>query len=55
VSIAPLVLGSGIEAVGELDILRLRDALAFRHASFSQLGPDILLDGELHPWDGADG
>ena len=38
VSIAPIVLGSGIEAVGDLDIMRLRDALAFRRASFSQLG-----------------
>lgn len=47
VSIAPLVLGSGIEAVGELDIMRLRDALAFRRASFSQLGPDVIFDGEL--------
>ena len=47
VSIAPLVLGSGIDAVGELDILRLRDALAFRRASFSQLGEDVIFDGEL--------
>lgn len=49
VSIAPIVLGSGIEAVGDLDILRLRDALAFRRASFSQLGADIIFDGELEP------
>lgn len=49
VSIAPLVMGSGIEAVGELDIMRLRDALAFRRASFSQLGDDVIFDGELAP------
>jgi riboflavin-specific deaminase-like protein len=49
VSIAPLVLGAGIEAVGDLDILRLRDALSFRRASFSQLGPDVIFDGELEP------
>jgi GTP cyclohydrolase II len=49
VSIAPLVLGTGIEAVGDLDIMRLRDALAFRRASFSQLGPDVIFDGELDP------
>lgn len=47
VSIAPRVLGSGIEAVGELDIMRLRDALTFRRASFSQRGPDVIFDGEL--------
>ena len=49
VSIAPLVLGEGIEAVGDLDILRLRDALTFRRAAFSQLGPDVIFDGELEP------
>ena len=49
VSIAPLVLGKGIEAVGDLDILRLRDALSFRRASFSQSGPDVIFDGELEP------
>lgn len=54
VSIAPLVLGSGIEAVGELDIMRLRDALAFRRASFSQLGSDVIFDGELDASVGAD-
>lgn len=47
VAIAPMVLGTGIEAVGELDILRLRDALKFRRASFTQLGPDLIFDGEL--------
>jgi GTP cyclohydrolase II len=49
VSIAPLVLGAGIEAIGDLDIMRLRDALSFRRASFSQLGPDVIFDGELEP------
>lgn len=50
VSIAPMVVGAGIEAVGDLDIVRLRDAVAFRRASFSQLGPDVIFDGELEPW-----
>jgi GTP cyclohydrolase II len=49
VSIAPMIVGSGIEAVGDLDIVRLRDALAFRRASFSQVGPDVIFDGELDP------
>jgi 3,4-dihydroxy 2-butanone 4-phosphate synthase/GTP cyclohydrolase II len=55
VSIAPLVLGAGIEAIGDLDILRLRDALSFRRASFTQLGPDVIFDGELEPRSGRDG
>jgi GTP cyclohydrolase II len=54
VSIAPLVLGAGIEAIGDLDILRLRDALSFRRASFTQLGPDVIFDGELEPRSGRD-
>lgn len=49
VSIAPMLLGEGIEAVGELDIRRLRDALTFRRARFTQLGPDVIFDGELEP------
>jgi GTP cyclohydrolase II len=49
VSIAPLVLGTGIEAIGDLDIMRLRDALSFRRASFSQLGADVIFEGELEP------
>jgi 3,4-dihydroxy 2-butanone 4-phosphate synthase/GTP cyclohydrolase II len=54
VSIAPRVLGTGIDAVGDLDILRLRDALSFRRASFSQLGPDVIFEGELQPWSRGD-
>ena len=54
VSIAPVVLGAGIDAVGDLDILRLRDALSFRRASFSQLGPDVIFDGELEPRNDSD-
>lgn len=50
VAIAPMIVGAGIEAVGDLDIARLRDALAFRRASFSQVGPDVIFDGELEPW-----
>jgi GTP cyclohydrolase II len=50
VSIAPRIVGAGIEAIGDLDIARLRDAVAFRRASFSQVGPDVVFDGELEPW-----
>jgi riboflavin biosynthesis pyrimidine reductase len=50
VSIAPMILGAGIEAVGDLDIVRLREAIAFRRATFSQVGPDVIFDGEMDPW-----
>ncbi len=48
-AIATLLDRHGIEAVGELDIRRLRDALTFRRARFTQLGADVIFDGELEP------
>ncbi len=54
VSIAPTILGAGIEAVGDLDIRRLADAISFRRAAFSQVGPDVVFDGELEPGSATD-
>lgn len=48
VCIAPKVLGSGIEAVGDLDIRRLSDALTFSTAQFVPLGEDVIFDGILN-------
>ena len=47
VSIAPKVLGSGLDAVGDLGIRSLADALVFERTEVRQLGPDILFDGLL--------
>jgi riboflavin-specific deaminase-like protein len=47
VCIAPKVIGSGIEAVGDLDIRRLGEALTFARASFTALGQDVIFDGYL--------
>lgn len=47
VCIAPKVLGQGIEAVGDLHLDRLREALTFRDARFVPCGEDIIFDGEL--------
>lgn len=47
VSIAPKVLGAGLDAVGDLGIRSLADALVFEDAEVRQLGPDILFDGRL--------
>jgi GTP cyclohydrolase II len=45
VCIAPKVLGQGIEAVGDLNIDRLREALTFRSARFIPCGEDVIFDG----------
>ena len=47
VSIAPKVLGAGLDAVGDLGIRSLADALVFEQTEIRQLGPDILFDGRL--------
>jgi riboflavin-specific deaminase-like protein len=45
VCIAPKVLGTGLDAVGDLGITDLARALTFRETSIRQLGPDIVFDG----------
>jgi riboflavin-specific deaminase-like protein len=45
VCIAPKVLGTGLDAVGDLGIRDLGQALTFRETSIRQLGPDIVFDG----------
>ena len=47
VCIAPKVMGCGIEAVGELNVSRLSEALTFAQASFTPLGEDIIFDGQI--------
>jgi 5-amino-6-(5-phosphoribosylamino)uracil reductase/diaminohydroxyphosphoribosylaminopyrimidine deaminase/5-amino-6-(5-phosphoribosylamino)uracil reductase len=47
VCIAPKIVGSGVDAVGDLGISRLRDALAFSGVRLSHCGEDIIFDGEL--------
>lgn len=47
VCIAPKVIGAGIEAVGDLHIMRLSEALTFAQARFHALGEDVIFDGLL--------
>lgn len=53
VRIAPRLAGGGIAAVGDLDILRLDDALSFERTSFQQIGSDIVFDGTIRSHDAA--
>jgi riboflavin-specific deaminase-like protein len=45
--IAPKIIGKGIEAVGELAIAQLSDAITFSNFKTRRLGPDIVFDGWL--------
>lgn len=45
--IAPKIIGKGLEAIGNLDITRLDDAITFLSVKTRKLGPDIVFDGRL--------
>jgi diaminohydroxyphosphoribosylaminopyrimidine deaminase / 5-amino-6-(5-phosphoribosylamino)uracil reductase len=47
VAIAPKIIGQGIEAVGDLGITKLSDALTFTSFKTEMLGPDFIFDGLL--------
>jgi diaminohydroxyphosphoribosylaminopyrimidine deaminase / 5-amino-6-(5-phosphoribosylamino)uracil reductase len=47
VCIAPKVLGTGVEGVGDLDISRLGDALTFHNNGFRLCGADVLFEGDV--------
>jgi riboflavin-specific deaminase-like protein len=53
VAIAPKLIGSGLDAVGDLGIRRLADALTFSSVAVSQLGDDIIFDGRIN-WRGGE-
>ena len=52
VCIAPKILGSGIEAVGDLGICELDDSLTLTGTSFVPYGRDIILDSRVEYPDG---
>ena len=47
VCIAPRILGRGIEAVGDLGIERLQDAVTFSSVRVTPCGDDLIVDGHL--------
>lgn len=47
VCIAPKLIGAGVDAVGNLGIVRMDDALRFAEVSFTSLGEDVIFDGRL--------
>jgi riboflavin biosynthesis pyrimidine reductase len=50
VIIAPKIIGRGIEAISDLGIDRLADAITFSEFKTRRLGPDMLFDGRIK-WD----
>jgi len=47
VVIAPRIIGKGIEAIGDLNVARLTDAINFSEFKTRRLGPDIVFDGRI--------
>jgi diaminohydroxyphosphoribosylaminopyrimidine deaminase/5-amino-6-(5-phosphoribosylamino)uracil reductase len=55
VTLAPKVLGRGIEAVGDLEIDDLADALRLTDVVYERYGVDIVIDGRVVRVEGEDG
>jgi riboflavin biosynthesis pyrimidine reductase len=52
VTVAPIVIGAGVAAVGDLSTDRLDQALGFTARSVVRLGDDVVMDlvpKDLHP------
>ncbi|MEK6411014.1 MAG: bifunctional diaminohydroxyphosphoribosylaminopyrimidine deaminase/5-amino-6-(5-phosphoribosylamino)uracil reductase RibD [Acidobacteriota bacterium] len=47
VVIAPKIIGQGTEAIGDLEITRLSEAITFSSVKIRRLGPDVIFDGRL--------
>ena len=47
VCIAPKILGSGLEAIGDLGISNLNDAIELSNVSVNKVGVDFILDGRI--------
>jgi riboflavin-specific deaminase-like protein len=49
VCIAPKVIGAGVEAVGDLHIGHMSEALTFARVRVTTVGEDVVFDGQLQP------
>jgi GTP cyclohydrolase II len=47
IAIAPMIIGEGREAIGDLGIGRVRDALRLENSMVARVGPDILMVGDI--------
>jgi len=49
VSVSPVIIGAGVEAVRELGIGRITDGVQLSNRSVNVIGEDVLLSWDLHP------
>jgi riboflavin biosynthesis pyrimidine reductase len=47
--VSPVIVGAGVEAVGELGVGRITDGLRLSNRSVNVIGEDVLLSGDLRP------
>ena len=47
VGIAPSVIGSGLDAIGDLSVIRVRDGLRLANREVHLAGDDVLIAGDL--------
>lgn len=49
VSVSPTIIGQGVEAVGDLGVLRVADGVRLRNRSVSVIGADVILAWDVEP------
>jgi riboflavin biosynthesis pyrimidine reductase len=47
VSVAPMILGAGIDAVGDLGIRQVTDGLALTNRTVAAIGDDLIIAGDV--------
>ncbi|MGH9198295.1 MAG: RibD family protein [Acidimicrobiia bacterium] len=49
VCIAPRIIGAGVDAVGDLGVGMLSEAITFKSVDIKQIDGDVIVDGQLEP------
>ena len=55
VSVAPMILGAGIDAVGDLGVRRVTDGIALTNRTVAAVGDDVIIAGDVTPSPRVDG
>jgi len=48
VAIAPMIIGNGIEAIGDLGIKMVDESIKLVNVTTRKRGPDLLISGDVH-------
>ena len=49
VSVSPMILGAGVDAVGDLGVVRVTDGIALTNRTIAAVGDDVIIAGDVTP------